>query len=266
MADLQNVVERYENIPAMPNIIVKALTIIKDDNSGIKELSDIVAYDQALATKILKLVNSAYYGFPSQITSITKGLALIGMTQGKNLIIATAMKPMLTTKDGKDLWRHAIRCAIACELIANENNIMDASEAFSMGFLHDIGKVVLTVFDAERCGQIKAMVEKNNADELQLEEKFFGTTHVEIGVSLAKKWQLPVVLTNSIKYHHSPLISPMPQVAGLVYIADKLSHENNTELVIEQEILEKINFNIDNLKALQERIMEKSSLLLNHLG
>ena len=93
MEELNSLIERYGNIPAMPNIVVKALAIIKDDNSGVKELSNIVSYDQALATKVLKLVNSAYYGFPSQITSISKGLALIGMAQGKNLIIATAMKP-----------------------------------------------------------------------------------------------------------------------------------------------------------------------------
>lgn len=266
MEDLSRIIERFGNIPAMPNIVVKALSIIKDDNSGVKELSNIVSYDQALATKVLKLVNSAYYGFPSQITSITKGLALIGMTQGKNLIIATAMKPMLTTKGSKDLWRHSIRCAMACEYLAKEQNIMDPSEAFALGFLHDIGKVVLTVLNAEKCEQIKQEVEKNEADELKLEEENFGMTHIDIGVALARKWQLPVVLINSIKYHHNPLSSTMPQISGLVYVADRLSQEYKLEPLLEQDISSQLNIKIDNAKALQELLIERSNLLLNQLG
>lgn len=266
MEELHKIIERYENIPAMPNIIVKALAIIKDDNSGIKELSDIVSYDQALATKILKLVNSAYYGFPSQITSITKGLALIGMVQGKNLIIATAMKPMLTTRDGKDLWKHAIKCAVACEYIAREHNVMDPSEAFAMGFLHDIGKVVLMRHNPLKCQEIKERVERLNMDELQLEEREFGMTHVDIGVGLARKWQLPIVLINSIKYHHNPLSSSMPQVAGLVYIADRITQECDPEPLLQQNIFEQINFNIQNPRAVQDKVNEKSSQLLNALG
>ena len=266
MEELGKIIERYENIPAMPNVIVKALAIIKDDNSGIKELSQIVSYDQAIATRILKLVNSAYYGFPSQITSITKGLALIGMVQGKNLIIATAMKPMLTTRDGKDIWRHSIRCAVACEYIANEQNIMDPSEAFAMGFLHDIGKVVLSLYNPNLCMEIKERVQKLGQDELELENRAFGLTHVDIGVALARKWQLPVILINSIKYHHNPLSSTMPQIAGLVYIADRLSQEYELDPLLEQGIYEKLNFNIPEPTLLQEIVMEKSSKLLNTLG
>lgn len=266
MEELNSLIERYGNIPAMPNIVVKALAIIKDDNSGVKELSNIVSYDQALATKVLKLVNSAYYGFPSQITSISKGLALIGMAQGKNLIIATAMKPMLTTKGGKDLWRHAIRCAMACEFIAKDLNIMDSSEAFALGFLHDIGKVILTVLDTEKCVQIKQQVETLEKDELELEEKYFGVNHVDIGVALARKWQLPVLLINSIKYHHNPLASTMPQISGLVYVADRLTQEYKLDPLLEADVFEKLNLNIDNPLSLQEIIMEKSDALLNQLG
>ena len=198
--ELNQIIRKYENFPAMPNIIVKALAIIKNDNSGLKELSGIVSYDQAIATRILKLVNSAYYGLPFQITSITKGLALIGLVQGKNIIIATAMKPMLTTKDGKFLWRHAIRCAVACEYIANEQNIMNPSEAFALGFFHDIGKVILSLYNPDFFNSVRDKVQNYGQDELDLETRVFGKTHVEIGVALAHKWQLPIPLINSIKY------------------------------------------------------------------
>ena len=112
----QQVLDQIKEIPAMPNVIVKALGIIKDDQSGTKELSEIMAYDQALTSQVLKLVNSAYYGFAQEITSVNKALALLGMTQTKNIIIAVAMKPMLTSQGGRDMWMHSLRCAVACEL------------------------------------------------------------------------------------------------------------------------------------------------------
>ena len=77
-----------------------------------------MAYDQALASQVLKLVNSAYYGFAQEITSINKALALLGMNQTRNIIIAVAMKPMLTSQGGRDLWKHALKAGVACEYIA----------------------------------------------------------------------------------------------------------------------------------------------------
>ena len=123
--NVQQVLEKIKDIPAMPNVIVKALGIIKDENSGIKELGDMISYDQALTSQVLKLVNSAYYGFAQEITSVTKALALLGMTQTKNIIIAVAMKPMLTSQGGKEMWKHSLRCAVACEYLANKLNLAD---------------------------------------------------------------------------------------------------------------------------------------------
>ena len=92
-----DLINTLKDVPAMPNVIIRALGIINDDSSGTKELSEIMAYDQALTSQVLKLVNSAYYGFAQEITSIKNAIALLGMTQTKNIVIAVAMKPMLTS-------------------------------------------------------------------------------------------------------------------------------------------------------------------------
>ena len=134
-------IETMKDLPAMPTVIVKALGIIKNDSSGTKELGEIMAYDQALTSQVLKLVNSAYYGFAQEITSINKALALLGMNQTRNIIIAVAMKPMLTSQGGKELWKHALKTGVACEHIASETDAADAGDAFTIGFLHDIGKI-----------------------------------------------------------------------------------------------------------------------------
>lgn len=265
MENLNKIIEKYENIPAMPNVIIKALNTIKSEDSSIKDLADIVAYDQALSTQILKLVNSAYYGFPSQITSITKGLALIGMTQSRNIIIVTAMKPMMTTKGGREIWQHSIKCALACEMMAKDLNIMDPSEAFAVGFLHDIGKVVLCMYQPEKFAEIQQKV-INGQDGLALENLIFGMTHVNIGVNLAKKWQLPVLLINSIKYHHNPTNSSMQNIASLVYVADKITHDYEKDVKINENILKTLELTNQDIEELQMAVNIQSESLLKQLN
>ena len=97
-------INNLKDVPTMPNVVIQALNIVKDPNASLKDLGDIISYDQSLSLKVLNMVNSAYYGFAQQITSITRALALLGMNQTKNLIIASAMKPMFSSAKNKELW------------------------------------------------------------------------------------------------------------------------------------------------------------------
>lgn len=255
----QQVLENVKDIPAMPNVIVKALGIIKDDQSGTKELAEIMSYDQALTSQVLKLVNSAYYGFAQEITSVNKALALLGMSQTRNIIIAVAMKPMLTSQGGRDMWKHAIRCAVAAEYLANKLNIADGGDAFTIGFLHDIGKIVLNIVDTASCQKVRTMV-KNGLDIIDAENEIFETNHADMGFLLAKKWKLSVLLANCIKYHHDPLSSSMPQVSTLAYAANKISH-NEPDVFDESLIKEQLGIEVSELTRYRNEIFEKANAL-----
>ena len=113
----------FNELPAMPHIIMRALNVMKDPDSSLKELGKIISYDQSLSTKVLTLVNSAYYGFSQQITSISRALTLIGMSKAKNLILAVAMRPMMQNQGGREMWQHSIKAAIGCEYIAKYMNV-----------------------------------------------------------------------------------------------------------------------------------------------
>ena len=138
-------VNNVKDIHAMPTVIVKALNIMKKPTASMKELGDIVMFDQSLTIKFLALVNSAYYGFSQQISSINIALSLLGMVKVKNIIVAVAMKPMMSNQGDKELWKHSMRVASGCEYLANLTKIMDADEAFIAGFVHDVGKIVLHI-------------------------------------------------------------------------------------------------------------------------
>jgi len=255
----------YNDIPAMPNVMVKALNVIKDEGSGLNDLADVMCYDQALTTQVLKLVNSAYYGFAQQITSINKALPLIGMEQAKNIIITFAMKPMLTSRGGKELWEHSIRTAVGCEHLAKEFKLMDPSEAFVIGFLHDIGKIVLNVKNPVVYKKAVDLVAKG-ANILDVENMFFGTNHCDVGFLLAKKWQLPIVVINGIKYHHNPQSSSMANFAYIVYIADKIAQNSKLEVHLDPEVMKNSNIELNDFEAYRETILSKAAILLASLS
>lgn len=265
MYDIHQLLNSLNEVPAMPNVIKHALNIMKDPESSTKELAKIISYDQSLSTKVLTLVNSAYYGFSQQITSISRALALIGMSKAKNIIITVAMRPMLISQGDKELWQHSIKTAVGCEYIANYLKLMDVDEAFVIGFLHDLGKIVLNLKDAKLCEKVKDMA-KYGSDIIEAEHAFFGTDHQQMGGLLAKKWQLPIVITNAVKYHHDPNLSSMPVPCTLVYLVDKLVQDNWDPDSLKEDVMKNLKMKIDQPEVLRESILAKANILLNELS
>lgn len=265
MYNSNDLINSLQDVPAMPNVIVHALNIMKDPESSTKELAQIISYDQSLSTKVLTLVNSAYYGFPQQITSIGRALALIGMSKAKNIIVTVAMRPMLIKQGDKELWKHSIRTAVGCEYMAKNLKIMDADEAFVVGFLHDLGKIVLNLKDANLYEKVKEMV-STNSNILEVEQAFFGTDHCQMGSLIAKKWQLPILVANAIKYHHEPNLSSIPKECSLVWVVDKIVQDNWVEEPLDSDIMKNLKINIDQPQILRETILSKATVLLNELS
>lgn len=265
MYDINQLLNSLNDVPAMPNVIKHALNIMKDPESSMKELARIISYDQSLSTKVLTLVNSAYYGFSQQISSISRGLALIGMSKAKNIIITVAMRPMLLGQGDKELWQHSIRAAVGCEYLANYLKLMDGDEAFVIGFLHDLGKIVLTLKDAKLYEKVKDMA-RSGSNIIEAEQAFFGTDHPQMGSLLAKKWQLPVLITNAIKYHHEPNLSSMPTACTLVYAVDNLVQDNWDPEKLNDDIMKNLKIKIDQPEILRENILAKADILLKELS
>lgn len=262
--NMQNIINKYETLPAMPNVVMKALNIIKTEHSGLKELAQIISYDPALTTEVLKLVNSAYYGLPKQITSIQNAIALLGANEIRKTIIAISLKPMLTSRGGRDLWEHSIISATACELLAKQTNIIKPEDAFIVSFLHDIGKIVLNHSSPIAYNKVKTLVAEGN-NILEVENLLIGTTHTDIGFKLAKKWQLPIVIANCIKYHHNPSQSSISNVVGLVAYADIIAHcdYNNKNLDIIKKLTRLENDIVD---TLSDVIFEQASKLIESIN
>ena len=258
-------VNNVKDIHAMPSVIVKALNVMKKPTASMKELGDIVMFDQSLTIKILALVNSAYYGFSQQISSINIALSLLGMVKVKNIIVAVAMKPMMSNSGDKELWKHSIRVAAGCEYLAKLTKIMDADEAFIAGFIHDVGKIVLHMTNSKIYGKV---LEATNAgaDILESERKYFDSDHVKTGSLLAKRWQLPILLANIVSYHHTPSLSSIPVPCNLVCAVDKIMQENFNPNLLDKDFLKTMGIDIEDLEDLRQAITQKSELLISELS
>lgn len=258
-------VNNIKDIQAMPTIIVKALGIMKKPTANMKEIGDIVLYDQSLSIKILALVNSAYYGFSQQISSINIALSLLGMVKVKNIIVAVAMKPMMSSQGEKELWKHSIRVAAGCEYLAKLTKVMDSDDAFISGFIHDIGKTVFTMTNAKFYNKIQEYV-NNGMSVLEAEQKVFESDHVKTGALLAKRWQLPILLANIISYHHNPKASSIPVPCNLVNLIDNVIKDEIDIASINKEFLKTLNIDIEDLEDLKKVVIQKSELLISQLS
>ena len=258
-------VNSVKDIHAMPSVIVKALNIMKKPTASMKELGDIVMFDQSLTIKFLALVNSAYYGFSQQISSINIALSLLGMVKVKNIIVAVAMKPMMSNAGDKELWKHSMRVACGCEYLANLTKVMDADEAFISGFVHDVGKIVLHMSNPKNYERVINLVNEGN-DILNVEKKYFDSDHVRTGSLLAKRWQLPILLANIISYHHSPSLSSIPIPCNLVCFVDKLVQENFNQNVVDKEFGKTMGIDPEDYEDLRKAILQKSELLIAELA
>lgn len=259
-------VNNIKDIQAMPTVIVKALNIMKKPTANMKELGDIVMFDQSLTIKFLALVNSAYYGFSQQISSINIALSLLGMVKVKNIIVAVAMKPMMSNQGDKELWKHSMRVASGCEYLANLTKIMDADEAFISGFVHDVGKIVLHMTDEKRYSKVISLVEENDADIIETERKYFDSDHIKTGSLLAKRWQLPILLANTITYHHAPNLSSIPVPCNLVCFVDKIVQTNFNPNAVDKDFCNTLGIDFEDLEDLRKAIMQKSEVMISELS
>ena len=258
-------VNNVKDIHAMPSVIVKALNVKKKPTASMKELGDIVIFDQSLTIKILALVNSAYYGFSQQISSINIALSLLGMVKVKNIIVAVAMKPMMSNQGDKELWKHSMRVAAGCEYLANLTKVMDSDEAFIAGFVHDVGKMVLQMTNEKFYTKVLNSV-KMGIDILDAERKYFDSDHVKTGSLLAKRWQLPILLANIISYHHAPSLSSIPVPCNLVCFIDKLVQENYDPNTIDKDFVKTLGIDFEDLNDLRDVILQKAELLISELS
>ena len=229
-----NIIDKFDQLPSLPQVVTKVLALMERDDTTADDLAQVISKDSALSLKLLKLINSPFYGFPNKIISISRAAVLLGLVSVRNMVLGLAVYSALHKEDYNDqilpksqFMAHSLACATCCRLIAKKTKYRDPEEAFVAGLLHDIGRMILVRFYPEQFQTILAECVKSGSSITAAETSLFGFSHAHAGAWLLRKWNIPDV-QEAVYYHHNPFDVPVSQprektLAVIVYISDVFS-------------------------------------------
>ena len=226
---VQKAIAEISHIATLPEVTIKIIKLVEDPDSTAQDLNKVISNDPALGARILKVVNSAFYGLPGQIGSINRAIVLLGLNAVKNIAIAASLAKLFHGGqicpgfDAKELWAHSMGVAAATKHLAHKIGLGLPDEAFLAGLIHDLG--IMVEVQARRPKFVEAF-EKLSADPSlsfrEAELQVIGATHEDFGTALCKLWKFPMSLVYVTGFHHRPLdLAPEHRtLACLVHLAD----------------------------------------------
>lgn len=263
----EEIIEKIKEIPPLPQSVNKIIILTSDPDCSAQKLTNAIEQDASMTAKILKMSNSAYYGFTKKISTISHAIMCLGFKTVKEIAISASSKKYLNMEitgyrmEQGALWEHSLICARIAKLIAKEAKVKDSEEVYIAGLLHDIGKIVLNEYDNEL---FKYILVKSDIDEIAVNEaevQVLGIDHAMLGSIIAEKWNLPENIFIPTRYHHTPSKADKKyqKITYIVHLADCICDTIGIGLGMDAL---KYRFDENTLKILgiEENIIEKTIL------
>ncbi len=227
--DANLLLDRVDDLPPLPAVAAKVMNMAEDDRTSAMDLAQVLATDQALTAKLIRISNSAYYGFARRISTVREAVVMLGFKQVRQVSVGASMMNAFKrsgVNDGFDVdlfWGHSVGVAVASEALAKKTLGAKPEDAFTAGILHDIGRLVLRQVMPEEFAHAVAIA---RSGELSLHEAEFETTgynHDEIGQALGERWKFPGHLVDAVRCHHDETLTGAEDgLAGVVAQANRL--------------------------------------------
>ena len=230
---LRRVTEKVIGLPALPTIVTQLITLVGNPRSSARDVAKLISTDQALTAKILRVANSAFYGFPRRIATIQLAIVVLGFETVKNLGLSVTVLKRFSRGtehrlfDRERFWEHAIACGVAARMLAQRLRYRLEGEAFVGGLLHDVGKLILIEYFHPEFSEALELAEAEGLTIAEAEERVFGVTHADVGGWLAERWNLPQALVGAISHHHRLGDGEMPdELVMLTHVADAVARHH----------------------------------------
>jgi HD-like signal output (HDOD) protein len=225
--DATQLINKIDSLPTLPTIYYRLLEVMNNPRSTAIDVADVITKDQASAAKVLKAANSPIYGFYGRIENITQAISYIGFEEVKNLVTAITIIDFFNEKFSNqginpiEFWKHSIAVGIITRLIGKHTRVNDLENYFLAGILHDIGKIALVNLIPEIYATVYKYSSENNISHKDAEYKILGITHNVVGEILATKWNLPLSIRNSIRYHENGIVeNSFKSIVATTHIAN----------------------------------------------
>ncbi len=230
-AKVAKVIQQVTQIATLPEVTAKIIQIVEDPKATARDLQNLIKHDVALSAKILKVVNSAFYGLPRQVSSVDRAIVLLGLSTVKNIAVATSMAKLFNGRElskrftSRQLWQHSLACGVFCKLLAQARKMDNVDDLFVGGLMHDLGLVVEKQVFSKELGEVIEKAWKEKTDLNTLEQETFEADHQAFGIALATKWKFPHLFQLTTGYHHQPLKASEQyhEITSLAHLADVLA-------------------------------------------
>ncbi len=226
----ETIITKTLKVAALPAVALKFSEAISNPLTSNLELEKIISEDSALASRLLRIANSALYNFPSEIDTIGKAITIIGQKPLHDIVLSCSIVNMFDgiTKDVinmEQFWEHSIAVATASRLLSFYRREVNIERSFTAGLLHDIGRLIIFIELPKQAQEIISIAASKNTLLHSIELDVLGFDHARLGGMLLKKWKLPDRIISSVSYHHSPTATKGDVVApSIVHVADIICH------------------------------------------
>ena len=226
---IQTVTREISHIATLPEVTLKIIRLVEDPDSTAQDLNNVISNDPALGARILKVVNSAFYGLPGQIGSTNRAIVLLGLNAVKNIAVAASLTKLFRggqicpSFSARDLWEHSIAVGSCTRLLATKSGLSLPDEAFLAGLIHDIGIMVEIQARRPQFAEVMERTEKDpNLKFRAAETAIIGANHEQFGAELCRLWKFPTSFSWTTGFHHRPLeLDPQNRrLTILVHIGD----------------------------------------------
>lgn len=267
---LEQILKKLDSLPEPPKASVQALNMLEDPNVPLAKVSEFLSLDEILTTKLLKLSNSAYYGYQGKVTTVKEAMMRIGTNIIKSLLYSSMLDNSGLTPTGFfiDLWKSSLFTGMLAKEVGIRLGHNRPDVCFTGGLLCDVGQILLNEFTSQFYATLVKDVRKSSQQIVNAEQDVFGFTHIHVGRRMAELWKLPIIYQNVIRYHHDPALAHLKvlpddfKLVVAVHIANNLSplHTDQSGKDIQREVLTKAGFNL-NLDMLLQGLSQKYELI-----
>mgnify|MGYP001568108837 CR=1 FL=1 len=266
----------------LPEVTIKIIQIVEDPKSTAHDFYGVIKNDPALSVKVLKVVNSAFYGLPGQVASVDRAIILLGLSAVKNIAIAASITRLFKGKriseqfSAADLWRHSVAVSVAARSLGKcSPHPVSLDELFVAGLIHDIGTLVERQAFPDEFSEVIRRCEETGQDFLECEREVIGADHQAFGVGLTTKWKFPRRLRAAVGFHHNPeaVSVELKNISALIHLADVIAcqerlgfHLTAQNASINPELLELLDISeeqVDEVRAaLPEQLADAEAALM----
>lgn len=229
-------VARTPGLGMLPQVTSQVLRLVDNPNASPRQIGALIERDAGLASKLLKSANSAYYGAPGKIKTVTQAISVMGLSAVRSIVMGQAYQQMSSVRgaskrfDRLVFWQHSLATASAARVLAKLKGWRDPEEAFLAGLLHDSGRLVMDKFLPNEFDQILSIALERAIPLLDAEREVLGYTHVEVGELLGAEWNLPESIREAIRRHHDEVSYDACPLGAIVYAANVLAHQTGFAL------------------------------------